>query len=164
MTVIRRPGADEYGSYYGDYVHLVPEGDVLAILAGQIETLEGMLRRLSDAQANSTFATGEWSIKEVVGHLVDAERVFSPGFEQDDYVREANFDACALADLLDEWGHLRRANLLAFRHVTPAVSERRGMANNVELSVRAQVYILAGHTVYHIRDFQEKYLPAVAGG
>src|SRR4051812_18459563 len=116
-TVIARPGTDEYGSYYGDYVDLVPDGDVLTILATQIETLEGMLRGLSDGQANSTFAAGEWSIKEVAGHLVDAERIFAhrlyaisradpnplPGFEQDDYVREANFGVRTLPDLLDEW-------------------------------------------------------------
>jgi hypothetical protein len=176
-TVIARPGTDEYGSYYGDYVDLVPDGDVLTILATQIETLEGMLRGLSDGQANATFAAGEWSIKEVAGHLVDAERIFAhrlyaisradpnplPGFEQDDYVREANFGVRTLPDLLDEWGHLRRANLLAYRYITPAISERRGLANEVVLSVRALVYILAGHTIYHINDFQEKYLPAVAG-
>ena len=69
-----------------------------------------------------------------------------------------------LPDLLDEWGHLRRANLLSYRYITPAISERRGVANEVVLSVRALVYILAGHTIYHINDFQEKYLPAVAGG
>jgi uncharacterized damage-inducible protein DinB len=177
VTVIARPGTDEYGSYYGGYIELVPDGDVLAILAGQIDTLESLLRGLSDEQANSAFRAGEWTIKEVVGHLVDAERIFAhrlyaisradphplPGFEQDDYVREANYGARTLADLLDEWGHLRRANLLSYRYVTPAVSERRGVANEVVLSVRALVYILAGHTIYHFNDFREKYLPAVAG-
>jgi hypothetical protein len=176
-TAIARPGADEYGSYYGGYIDLVPDGDVLTILAEQIGTLEGMLRGLPDAQANATFAPGEWTIKEVAGHLVDAERIFAhrlhaisradphplPGFEQDDYVREANYGARTLPDLLDEWGHLRRANHFSYRYITPAVSERRGLANWVVLSVRALVYILAGHTIYHINDFREKYLPAVAG-
>jgi ABC-type uncharacterized transport system permease subunit len=120
-------------------------------------------------------AAGEWSIKEVVGHLIDAERAFGfrafafsraeaaalPGFEQDAYVREAGFDARPLVDLLDELALLRRANLLAFKHLTPDQSARRGTASGREVSVRALIYIIAGHVDYHLEDLRQKYLPAL---
>ncbi|HEY8602361.1 MAG TPA: DinB family protein [Thermomicrobiales bacterium] len=175
---ITRPEADEYGSYYTGYVSRVPDGDVLALLGAQQAELAGLLGVLAEEQSNSSFAAGEWTIKEVVGHLNDAERVFSyraicfargeraalPSFDQDDYVQAANFDASTLADLLEEWTLLRRANLLAFRQLTSETSQRRGMASGVEVSVRALVFILAGHLNYHLEDLREKYLPAIAAG
>ena len=117
VAAIERPAADEYHSYYGAYVGRVPkDADVLALLAGQVDEVDALLRPLTDAQASSAFAPGEWTIKEVVGHLVDCERTFSfraiafarrdaaalPGFEQDDYVRAADFGTRPLGDLLDE--------------------------------------------------------------
>lgn len=174
-ATIARPAGDEYGSFYAGYIGRVPEGDVLAIMAGQAEALDGLLRPLTDDQANRSFAPGEWTVKEVAGHLIDAERIFAhrllcvaradpnplPGFEQDDFVREADYGARPLDDLLDEWGHLRRANLLSFRHLTPAISQRRGLANGLTISVRALVYILVGHTIYHLDELRARYLPAV---
>lgn len=176
MATIERPGNDECNDYYAGYVALVPDGDILTILADQLGELERLLRSLSRDQEDYRFAPGEWSIKDVVGHLVDAERAFGyrafafsrgesaalPGFEQDDYVREGNFGARTLADLLEELALLRRANLLAFRFITPQASLRRGTASGNPVSVRSLVYILAGHLNYHIEDLREKYLPALA--
>ncbi|CAA9571149.1 MAG: hypothetical protein AVDCRST_MAG18-1988 [uncultured Thermomicrobiales bacterium] len=170
---IARPGTDEYGSYYADYVGRVPEGDILALLAGQHDELARLLRGVGDEQAGTSVAPGEWTLKEIIGHLGDAERLFSfravcfsrgeraplPGFDQDDYVREADFGARPLADLLEELALLRRANLLAFHSLTTAASQRRGIASGVEVSVRALIYILAGHFNYHLADLSEKYLP-----
>jgi hypothetical protein len=172
---ISRPNPDEYAPYTADYMRLVPDGDILAILAGQLPALDGLLGGLSDEQALGRFAPGEWSIKEVVGHLIDAERIFSyrllalsrgeranlPGFEQDDYVRAAAFDARSFADLREELRLLRRANLLAYRTITPEVAMRRGTANGHPFSVRALIYLLAGHFDYHLRDLREQYLPAL---
>jgi hypothetical protein len=174
-SAIGRPAADEYAPFYAGYVGRVPDGDILAILAGQLEALTGMLGGLSDEEARSRFAPGEWSIKEVVGHLGDAERIFSaralcfargeaaalPGFDQDAYVAAAGFDARPLADLLDELTLLRRANLVAYRHLTPDTGLRRGVASGAEVSVRALVCILAGHFDYHLADLREQYLPAL---
>jgi hypothetical protein len=175
-ATIDRPAADEYHPYYGAYVDRVPEGaDVLALLAAQVGELDRLLRPLTDAQANSAFAPGEWTIKEVVGHLVDCERMFSlrpvafarrdpaalPSFEQDDYVRAADFDARPLGDLLDGLALLRRANVLEFRHLTPETARLRGTASGRQFSVRSLVYILAGHVTYHLEDLREKYLPAL---
>ena len=172
-TVITRPEADEYNDFYAGYVARVPDGDIMAILVDSQAEVEKLLRGLSDAQADFAFAPGEWTIKEVAGHLVDAERAFGyrayafarnessalPGFDQDDYVREGNIGARSLADLLEELDLLRRANLIAFRYLTPEASLWRGIASNNPVSVRALVYILAGHTLYHLADLHEKYLP-----
>jgi hypothetical protein len=176
VSAVERPGVDEYAPYYAAYVDRVPNGDVLALLAGQLGELEELLRPLSDAQGNFAFAPGEWTIKEVVGHLADAERAFAyrafafsrgesaplPGFDQDEYVRQADFGARPLGDLLDELVLLRRANAVAFRHLTPEVSRRRGVASGREFSVRALLYVLAGHVVYHLEDLRGKYLPGLS--
>ena len=176
VTTIERPEHDECSTYYLGYVRRVPDGDdVLTLLADQIGTLVGLLRGLSDEQAEFRFAPGEWSIKEVVGHLVDAERIFAhraftfwrdqaaimPGIDPDVYVREGQFEAWSLAELLDELGLLRRANLISFRHLTPEASRRRGVASGSTFSVRALVYILAGHINYHLDDLRGKYLPGL---
>lgn len=176
--LIERPASDECSTYYMGYVSRVPDGDVLALLSEQIDTLEDLLRDLSDDQAEFRFAPGEWSIKEVVGHLVDAERIFAyraftisrdetaimPGIDPDVYVRAGDFGTWSLAELLDELVHLRRANVIAFRHLTPEASQRRGVASGTTFSVRALIHIIAGHINYHLADLREKYLPGLAAG
>ncbi len=176
-TVIVRPAHDEYNAYYETYVGRVPAGDILQILTEQYDQLVTLLYAVSEQAANGTFAPGEWSLKEVIGHLSDAERVFSyralciargetaalPSFDQDVYVTAANFNECTLADLLAELSLLRQANMLAFEQYTNAISQQRGTANGADISVRALLYILAGHFIYHLEDISEKYLPALQG-
>ena len=175
MVAIERPNSDEYESYYGGYIGRVPAGDVLAILGEQIGELEGLLGALADEQGDFRFAPGEWTIKEVVGHLIDTERAFGyrifafsrgeaqpvPGIEQDDYAREGHFGARTMADLLEDLSLLRRANLIAYRYLTAEASERRGVASGMAISVRALLYVLAGHVIYHEEDLREKYLPGL---
>ena len=171
-----RPATDEYGDYYSGYVDRVPDGNILVILGGQYAELTALLHGIDEEHAAGTFAPGEWTIKEVIGHLGDAERLFAtralcfargeqaplPGFDQDQYVREGGFGARTLADLLEELALLRRANLITFRRITAEASLRRGIASGVPVSTRAVVYILAGHFIYHLVDLREKYLPALA--
>lgn len=175
MSGIARPEADEYNEYYAGYVGLVPEGDVLATLDRQLDELVGLVGNLSDEEALSRFAPGEWTIKQVVGHLVDGERAFGyrafafsrgesaalPSFDQDEYVRQGAFDGRALGEMIEELTHLRRANLIAFRALSAEAIGRRGVASNNPVSVRALIYITAGHLQYHIIDLREKYLPAL---
>jgi hypothetical protein len=174
-ATIEKPESGECSDYYLGYVNRVPEGDVLDTLAGQTAVLEGMLGDLSEEQASFSFAPGEWSIKEVVGHLVDAERTFSyrafaisrdqsvnlPGMDPDDYAREGRFGEWSLDELLEELAALRRANVIAFRHLSPEASRRRGVASGSPVSVRALIYILAGHVNYHFEDLEQKYLPGL---
>jgi DinB superfamily len=159
-----RPDASEYAPYYEKYISLVPAGDVIKILSGQLDETLALLRGLSEAQGDSRYAPDKWSIKEVVGHVLDTERIFGhrafrfarndetplPGFEQDDYVRAADFGRRTLVDLADEFAHVRRANLSLLRSLDEEAWRRRGAANNNAVSVRALAYIMAGHIVHHV--------------
>jgi hypothetical protein len=111
-----------------------------------------------------------------LGHINDAERIFAyrllrvsrndqtplPGFEQNDYVREAGFDNYPLADLLDEFERLRRANMVMIQNMPEAHADRRGSASGFPVSARALIYVLAGHVENHMADLGEKYLPVAA--
>src|SRR5262245_1013889 len=145
MTLkLTAPTPDEYAEFYGGYVRFAQaRGDVLAALPKQIEEIRSMLGPLTDDQALFRDAPKEWSIKEVMGHINDVERVFSyrllrvsrndpaplPGFEQDDYVREASYDKCALPDLIQEFEYLRRANILSIANMREESTLRRGTAS-----------------------------------
>jgi hypothetical protein len=169
---VNRPGENEYAPYYAGYVQRVPEGDIFEILPHQIDTMRALLATLPAGQADFRPGPAEWSIKEVVGHINDAERVFAyralrisrgdqtplPGFEQDDYVRAANFGERSLPDLLDEFELLRRANLLAFNRLSNEVSQRQGTASGFGVSVRALLYIMAGHVEHHVESLRKDYL------
>lgn len=168
---VDRPASDEYGAYYSNYINKVPAGDIFNLLAGQSDTLNQMLGKLSDEQANYRFGPKEWTIKEVVGHLIDAERSFSyrafrfsrndqtplSGFEQDDYVRESNYSQRTITDLLQEFELLRSANLLLFRNLSPGTYLRRGTASNNPFTVRALLYIMAGHVIHHLGSLHTDY-------
>jgi DinB superfamily len=167
-----RPQATEYLPYYERYISLVPDGDVLRTLTEQLDSTLSILRSLPEEKAGFRYAPGKWSIKEVVGHIIDGERIFAyralrfarndqtplPGFEQDDYINNATFDDCKLSDLIDEFEHVRRGNLLMFRQLDDEAWTRRGIASDAEVSVRALAYILAGHERHHMKVLKEKYL------
>ena len=176
MKTIQTPAPDEYASFYAGYINFAQaRGDVLAALPKQIDEIRSMIGNLSDEQALFRDAPKEWSIKEVIGHLNDVERVFSyrllrvsrsdatplPGFEQDDYVREAGFDNCALQDLIQEFEYLRCANILAIQNMNEESTLRRGTASGATVSARALIYMLVGHIDHHMASLNEKYLPAL---
>jgi DinB superfamily len=176
MTILvpTAPHPSEYVPYYERYISLVPNQDVLAMLNKQSEQTQDLLSGLSEQQASFRYAPGKWTIKQVLGHLIDAERVFCyralriarndktpmEGFEQDDYVANGPFESVSLAELLREYAAVRHATVLLFRHLSPEAWNRRGIANNNEVSVRATAYIIAGHELHHCRILREKYLPA----
>ena len=172
---ISLPTTHEYAPFYADYIQRASQRtDVYAALTSQIDELHAALDALSDAQACFKPAPTEWSIKEVIGHLIDVERVFSyrllrisrndpkplTGFEQEDYVREAGFDACELSDLVSEFEHLRRANSIAIGHMSDEAIHRHGTASGMNVSARALIYMLVGHVDHHMASLAEKYLPA----
>ncbi|HSB76457.1 MAG TPA: DinB family protein [Terriglobales bacterium] len=165
-----RPQSSEYSSTLENYIRRVPEGDIVQILDKQIAETLAFLRPLSERDADSRRRPSEWNVKEVVGHLCDAERLMScralrfargdaqplPGWEQDDYVRESNFSQRALADLAAELEHLRRANVALFRSFSAEALARRGMANGKEVSVRALLYVIAGHELHHLELLRQR--------
>lgn len=167
-----RPAADEYAPYYGTYVALVPDGDVVATLAGQIDETLALLRPLTDEQARFRYATGKWSVKEVVGHLTDAERVFTyralsfgrgasdplPAFDEDAWVPPAEFDAVPLDELLDGFASVRSATVALFSQFPREAWRRQGLASGKPITVRALAWVSAGHERHHLRVLRERYL------
>jgi hypothetical protein len=167
-----RPESDEYAPYYGKYVSLVPDGDILVTLEQQSPETAALLAR-PEADGDCRYAPGKWSVKESLGHVIDAERVFSyramrisrndktplAGFEQDDYVKYGPFSNCSLAGLVAEFTSVRHATILMFRVLDESAWARRGVASNNEVTVRALAYIIAGHELHHRSIFEQKYFP-----
>jgi hypothetical protein len=157
------PDRSEYADFYADYIARVPEGNVIAILSSQPEAYRKLLGSLSEEAASARPQPGKWNVKEILGHLCDAERVQSyralrfargdqkelQGFEQDDYVREAHSDARPLRDLLEELEGIRNSTVALLRSFSPDVWQRSGVANGAPVTVRAMAYIIAGHTQHH---------------
>jgi hypothetical protein len=171
-TAPAKPEANEYAPYYEKYVSLVPDAEVVGTLERQAEETLALLRAVPEERGGHAYEPGKWSIKQVVGHIIDGERVFVyralrfargdrtplPGFEQDDYVAAADFDSRSLASLLDEFAAVRRATLSLFRSLDAESWRRTGVASDNEVSVRALAYITAGHEAHHVRILRERYL------
>jgi hypothetical protein len=169
---ITRPQPGEYDPYYERYISLVQSDDVLAALERQFPETASLLGSRGAARADFRYAPEKWSVKEVVGHLSDTERIMSyralriargdktpiEGFEQDDYVPNGRFGQRTLADLLAEFGDIRKATLDLFRSLDVEAAARRGVANQKEITARALAYIIAGHELHHRRILEERYL------
>lgn len=167
-----RPQPDEYAPYYDRYISLVESNDILAVLDEQRRQTVLLLSGRTEAEGNLRYAPDKWSLKEVLGHLNDSERIMSyralriarndatpiEGFEQDDYVRNSPFARRPLSDLIEEYIAVRRATLSLFRNLDEDAWSRRGVANKNEVTVRALAYIIAGHELHHRRALEEKYL------
>ncbi len=167
-----RPAADEYLAYYGRYIQRVPDGDVVATLSDQIGETLALLRGLPESVATYRYAPDKWSVNEMVGHMIDTEKIFAyralrfaradktpvPGYEQDDYVRNSSFNSYPLSELASELETVRRSTLYFFRHLEDDAWGRRGLANNAEVSVRALAYIIAGHELHHREMLHTRYL------
>ncbi len=166
-----RPASAEYDSYYYRYISLVPEQDVLVSLDQQLADTMILLRGLSEQHGTFRYEPGKWSVKDVLGHVIDTERIMSyralrvarndrtpiEGFEQDDYVKFGGFDHRSVANLGREYEQVRRATISLFRNFEPEAWLRRGIANKVEIRVRALAYIIAGHELHHRRLLKERY-------
>ncbi len=162
----------EYAPYYERYIGLVPPRPILEVLKTQIGGTLDLLRALPEAKGDHRYARGKWSVKEVVGHLADSERVFGyralriarndptplPGFEQDDYVRDGGFGARTLLDLAGEFETVRRATVSLFESLNEEALDRRGTASGNPVSARALAYIIAGHERHHRNVLEERYL------
>jgi hypothetical protein len=166
-----RPAEDEYAPYYGTYVNRVPAGDVLALLARQLDETAAFLAGIPPARAAHRYAQGKWSVKEVIGHLSDAERVFShrafrfgrgdatplPSFDENRYVPESGADLLPLEDLAREFAAIRRSTLALFHGLPAAAWSRRGAASGKMVSVRALAWITAGHELHHLDVLRTRY-------
>jgi hypothetical protein len=146
--------------------------DILQVLRGQLEEFGGLVGSISEERAGFRYAPGKWSIREVIGHLTDAERIFSfralafargdllelPSFDENRYVEQADFDRIPLLQLVNEFKALRSSDVLLFEHLSEEASTRSGIVNGNMVTVRALAYIMAGHVRHHHRILKERYL------
>jgi hypothetical protein len=161
--MLTRPNSTEYAAFYKNYIARIPDGSVLEFLAQQPDAYRKLLAGISEAAAEAEPAPGKWSIKQVLGHVCDAERVMTyralrfargdekelHGFEQDDYVREANSNARSLEELLTEFENVRKSTVSFFGSLPAGTEVRRGVANGNPVTVRALAYIAGGHAQHH---------------
>ena len=169
---MNRPEKTEYDAYYEKYVSLVEETDIVSALENQTSELQNLLAEISEEKSLYAYADGKWTIKELVGHLIDGERIFAyralrigradltplEGFEQDGYIENANFNERTLAELTEELLWLRRANNLLFKNLDDTAWVRVGTASDAPVSVRALAYIMVGHIRHHANILRERYL------
>lgn len=166
------PEQTEYAEYYGHYVSLVQDADVVSAMQKQLDNLTNLFSQATDEQGVYTYESGKWTIKELLGHLIDGERVFAyrafrfsradetplPGFDQDPYIENANYNSINIADLLAEFSLLRQSNILFFKNLTDEMWDRTGIASDNPITVRAIAFIIAGHVEHHVKVLKEKYL------
>jgi hypothetical protein len=168
---MNRPLETEYAPYYGNYIAHVTEDEILPVLRAQIDELDVLLDRVAPEQETYRYAEGKWSIREIVGHLIDGERVFGyralciargetqnlPGFDQNQYMVPAPYDRVELEDLLSEFRLVRLSNIAMFRTLDEGAWARIGTANDSQISVRALAFIMAGHLRHHMGVLRSKY-------
>lgn len=166
-----RPKENDYAPFYAGYINNVTV-DVIKALEDQLYSTNSFLKSIPEDKTNYRYAEGKWSIKEIIGHLIDTERVMAyralaisrnekqslPGFDENDYIREANYSIRIFSELIDELRKVRETNLLMFKSFTEEMLERRGVANNLEVTVRAILFIIAGHELHHLNVLKERYL------
>ena len=170
--MIGRPNADEHDPYYGKYIAHVPDGDLVSGLRNQLIEVVELLRGLPADKADFAYAPGKWTVKEVVGHMMDVERVMAyralrfarndktdlPGFDENQWAADASFRERTLDDLVEELEAVRGATIHFAKHLNTEEQTRRGKANGKEISVRALMYIIAGHERHHVALLRERYL------
>ena len=168
---MKRPQAEEFPLFYKGYVDTVSE-NVLTELEQQMESFSALLRSISAEKASFAYAEGKWTIKELAGHVIDTERIMAyralriarndatplPGFDENDYVANAHFADRSLESLVDEFAALRKANMYLIRSLNAIEIDRSGISNEKPISVRALIFIMAGHVNHHIRILKERYL------
>jgi hypothetical protein len=171
-NLTQRPAPEEFGAHFGKYIEIVPDGSIVDILAGYLKSTAEFLSDIPQAKGEYRYEPGKWSLKQVIGHISDTERVMSyrllriargdstplPGFDQDAYVSNVDFDAYSLSDLIEDYISVRRATLTLVRGLADDAWSRMGTASSAPMSARALAYVIAGHELHHLRILKEKYL------
>ncbi len=173
---MRTPSDSEYADFYSTYVSKVPPGEVLEVLRGAPDALDGLLGGLTPAQQRFAYADGKWTLRELLGHVIDTERLFTyralhiarndgaelPGMDQEVWAGASNSGDRPLDELLAEFRALREADLRLFEFFDERALDRRGVASDCEFTVRALVYVTAGHELHHRGIVEDRYVPALA--
>ncbi|MFP3719919.1 DinB family protein [Niallia circulans] len=166
-----RPAISDYPEHYREYIGLVPEGDIIAIINAQIEETVAYIKENEDRR-DFRYAEGKWSLIEVVGHMSDTERIQAyrlmriargdktplAGYDDEDYVENAHFSTRTIDDLLEELVAVRKSTVSLLKGLPEDAWENRGFANNGEFTVMALAYIIAGHELHHLKLIKERYM------
>jgi len=171
--MIAIPNPDEYAPFYANYVSkAIAQGDILQTLTQLQETSYSFFKSIGEDKANYAYAEGKWTLKQLLSHMIDAERVFAyrvlcfsrgdenalPGFDENDYVERADLSSRTLQDLAKEFKELRGANLYLFHALNNEQLLYTGIASGTPVSVRALLYITAGHEFHHLTIIKERYI------
>ncbi|WP_058303162.1 DinB family protein [Gorillibacterium timonense] len=170
--MLRKPLDGEHAGHFSHYIGLVPEGDVLGILEEQGAAGERLFRSFAEEQGDDRYAPGKWSLKELLSHMIDTERIMTgrlhriargdetaqPGFDQDAYTANAEAGRLSLSFLIDEYAALRRTTLFLLRGIPEEAWTRKGVVSGNTMSARAFVYVVAGHELHHLSIVRERYL------
>lgn len=171
-TPITRPDPTEYPAYYGAYIAKVIGDDLLPQLMAGKQDLIAYLSQIPANKHDYKYLPDKWTIKEVLSHLIDAERIFAyralriarndttplAGFDENEYVPESNAVNRTMDDLLEEYLAVRDSSIALFRSFSPEMAFRSGIANQQPITVRAIGYIIAGHELHHLQVIRERYL------
>jgi len=169
--MVERPTTNEYAAFYEGYIRLVPEGNIIERLELQANIVQNFLSSLTEEQANYRYAAGKWSVKEVIGHLLDNERIMSsrllriargdqanhPGYDQDVLMQTHPFNAYTLADLSEEYAVTRRSTILMLRRLTPEAWLCKGIVSDNPASARSIAVIMVGHELHHLSVLRDRY-------
>ena len=168
---MNKPLPDEYAQFYSGYINMVGDAPILAQLEELKNSSYNFFAGLTDEQGDYAYAEGKWTIKELLGHIIDAERTFAyrilafsrgqeelPGFDENTYVEKSTFNSRSLIGLAEEFRATRESNLYLLRSLNDQQIAATGIANNNKISVRALIYIMAGHELHHLKIIKERYL------
>ncbi|PJA99075.1 MAG: DNA damage-inducible protein DinB [Ignavibacteriales bacterium CG_4_9_14_3_um_filter_30_11] len=167
-----RPSKNDYAEYYHKYIQEIDGDNIFEVLEKQLNATLNLFKNISEDKGNYSYAAGKWSIKEVIGHCIDTERIFAyralciargekkslPGMEQDDYAKKGEFNRRTLKNLLNEYELVRKSNIILFNSFQEKVLQNRGIASDNEVTVLGLMFIIAGHELHHIKVIKEKYL------
>ena len=170
--VVGKPDKSEYASYFGRYVSLVSDPDIVTALQNQLKSTRALLDTISEEKANYRYEPGKWSIKELVGHVADAERIFTyralrfarndktelHTFDENAFAANANFANLPLSSIVDEYAAVRQASILLYKHLDKDAWNRRGIANKSDVTVRAIAFLTAGHELHHVSILKTRYM------
>lgn len=175
MLTWTRPIEGEYLPYQLNYINRVPEGDMIEILKTTIAETAAFLKSIPADKLDYRYAEGKWTIKQVVQHLIDTERIMTyraltfarndktelPGFEENDYAEESNVDERSLDDMINEYAAVRNASILLFKSLNDTLLNRSGIANRGRVKVKTFAYVIVGHALHHEAIISERYLGEV---
>lgn len=172
MNIIAKPKPTEYPAYFDAYIQSIKSADILKELRHQVMRMQAFLSEIPEDKEDFSYAAGKWTLKEVIGHIIDTERIMAyralrfargdkqelPGFDELLYVRTADFNKRTLYELAHEFGSVREANIYLFKSFDEAALDRSGSADGKTISVRSLIYVIAGHTLHHQNVIKQKYL------